>query len=85
MIIQLLDCWFNDKNPTFPDIGSFNPINLSNLARLISETLGNGNVVALDNSQLPSSYVPDLFTPNLNHQYISLENTIERWAAWLDL
>ena len=85
MTIQLLDCWFGENNPTFPDIGSFNPIKLSDLARLISKSLGNGNVVTLDDSQSPTTYVPDLFTPSLNHQYISLEETIERWASWLVL
>jgi nucleoside-diphosphate-sugar epimerase len=85
MTIQLLDCWFGDKNPTFPDIGSFNPIKLLDLARLISETLGNGNVVTIDNSQFPSTYIPDFFNPQLNQQHISLEETIERWAGWLVL
>ena len=83
MTIQLLDCWLGQNNFTFPDIGSFNPITIFDLAQFISKSLGNGNVVTLDNSELPTTYVPDFFIPSLNRQYISFEETIERWATWL--
>jgi dTDP-glucose 4,6-dehydratase len=85
MTIQLLDCWLGESSLPFPDIGSFNKIKLFDLAHFVSSTLGNGKVIILDNSQLPSVYVPDLLTPSLNHQYISLEETIERWFLWLSL
>jgi dTDP-glucose 4,6-dehydratase len=85
MTVQLLDCWFTENIAKFPDIGSFNPIKLSDLARLISESIGNGNVKTIENSQLPNIYIPDFFTPSLNHQHISIDETIERWASWLML
>ena len=85
MTIQLLECWLGENNSLFPDIGSFKKIKLLDLARFVSDTLGNGKVIILDNSQPPSIYVPDLLTPSLNHQYISLEETVKRWALWLSL
>jgi dTDP-glucose 4,6-dehydratase len=83
MTIQLLDCLFAENIPSFPDIGSFNPVKLSDLAQIISKSLGNGKVTVINNSQLPSIYVPDFLVPSLNHQYISLEETIKRWKTWL--
>jgi hypothetical protein len=83
MTIQLLDCLLGENTSIFPDIGSFNPIKIFDLAKLISESVGNGNVVIIDNSQLPTSYTPDFLTSSLNHQHISLEETITRWRTWL--
>jgi len=83
MTIQLLDCLFTENVCSFPDIGSFNPVKLSDLAQTISKTLGNGNVTVVDNSQSPTTYVPDFLVPSLNHQHISLEETINRWKNWL--
>ena len=83
MTIQLVDCLFSQDMPTFPDIGSFNSIKLLDLAQMISKSLGNGNVVVIDDSQLPSTYVPTFRVSSLNHQYISLEETIKRWKTWL--
>lgn len=83
MTIQLLDCLFTENVCSFPDIGSFNPVKLSDLAQTISKTLGNGNVTVIDNSQSPTTYVPDFLIPSLNHQHISLDETINRWKNWL--
>jgi hypothetical protein len=68
---------------SFPDIGSFNPIKLSDLAQTISKSLGNGNVTVVDKSQSPTTYIPDFLIPSLNNQHISLEETIYRWKTWL--
>jgi hypothetical protein len=83
MTIQLLDCWFTEDVFCFPDIGSFNSVKLIDLAQTISKSLGNGNVTVIDKLQSPTTYVPDLLIPSLNHQYISLEETVERWKTWL--
>ena len=83
MTIQLLDCLFAENVPPFPDIGSFIPIKLSDLAQTISKSLGNGNVTVVDKSQSPTTYIPDFLIPSLNQQYISLEETISRWKTWL--
>ncbi len=85
LTIQLLQCWFAEDIPTFPDIGSFNPIKLSDLAHIISRKLGNGQVKILDANQAPSIYIPDNPTNSLNYQHINLEQSIERWASWLSL
>jgi len=85
MTVQLLECWFADDIPTFPDIGSFNPVKLSDLAHVVSSKLGNGKVEILDENQTPSIYIPDNPTYPLNYQNINLEQSIERWASWLSL
>ena len=85
MTVQLLDCWFAAEVPTFPDIGSYIPIKLSELAQVISSKLGNGKVKILDGNQIPSTYIPDNPTYPLNYQHIDLEQSIDRWASWLSL
>lgn len=85
MTVQLLDCWFAAEVPTFPDLGSFVPIKLSELAQVVSSKLGNGKVKILDGNQLPSTYIPDNPTYPLNYQHIDLEQSIDRWASWLSL
>jgi dTDP-glucose 4,6-dehydratase len=85
MTVQLLECWFADDVPTFPDIGSFVPVKLSDLAHVISSKLGTGKVEILDENQTPSIYIPDNPTYPLNHQHINLDQSIERWASWLSL
>ena len=85
MTIQLLECWFAEDVPTFPDIGSFNPVKLSDLAHAISSQLGNGKVKILHENQTPSTYIPDNPTYPLNDQHIDLEQSINRWASWVSL
>jgi nucleoside-diphosphate-sugar epimerase len=85
MTVQLLECWFADDIPTFPDIGSFNPVKLSDLAHVVSSKLGNGKVEILDENQTPSIYIPDNPTYPLNYQHIDLEQSLDRWASWLSL
>jgi hypothetical protein len=85
MTIQLLECWFTQAIPTFPDIGSFKPIRLFDLAQIVSNKLGNGQVIILDENQTPSTYIPDKPIFPLNHQHIDLEQSIDRWATWLTL
>lgn len=85
MTIQLLECWFADDRPKFPDIGSFSPIKMSDLAYVVSNSLGNGKVKILDETQASSIYIPDNPTYPLNYQYIDLEQSIDRWASWLSL
>lgn len=83
MTVQLLECWFADDIPIFPDIGSFNPIKLSDLAQVVSSKLGNGKVKILGENQTASTYIPDNPTYPLNYQHIDLEQSIDRWASWL--
>jgi nucleoside-diphosphate-sugar epimerase len=85
MTIQLLECWFDQTVPTFPDIGSFNPIKLSDLAQIVSNKLGNGQVTTLDENQIPSTYIPENPIFPLNYQHITLEGSIDRWVSWLAL
>ena len=85
MTVQLLECWFADDIPTFPDIGSFSPIKISDLAHTVSSKLGNGKVKIRDENQTASIYIPDNPTYPLNYQHIDLEQSIGRWVSWLSL
>lgn len=85
MTIQLLECWFDEAMHTFPDIGSFHPLKLSALAQIVSNRLGNGQVIILDENQIPSIYIPENQILPLNHQYITLEQSLDRWNSWLAL
>jgi nucleoside-diphosphate-sugar epimerase len=83
MTVQLIECWFDQAIPAFPDIGSFQPIKLSDLAQMVSNKLGNGKVVILNENQIPTTYIPENQILPLNHQHITLEQSIDRWVSWL--
>jgi nucleoside-diphosphate-sugar epimerase len=85
MTIQMIGCWLGKEKEIFPDIGSFFPISMANLAQTISNILGNGKVKVLNNNQNSSSYFPTHPVFPFNLENIELDESIRRWASWLIL